>query len=304
MAFTKAAAPATPAASTEAGNVSPVVIGEGVSRPTTPKSQGKTLEVCEREIHDLIKAAKHKFGGKPNQATVAQEIVRGASFEALALLAKGKWGREAASAAEAHAGRLGIGDLSKYMPKSANATAVGGGRHHDGGDGGGNQHNDPKPPPVPSATPAGPVAEATPTRRIDEIQIGQRFRKDMGDIPALAAKITELGLLQPPVVDPNGKLVCGERRILAARHLGWTEIPVHVVDIDAVVRGEFAENTCRKDFTPSELVAIGREVERVERERAKVRKAHDGRPGKLPERAEGRLPRQGCCATRHGRAQL
>jgi ParB-like chromosome segregation protein Spo0J len=109
----------------------------------------------------------------------------------------------------------------------------------------------------------------------------------MGDIPGLAAKIAELGLLQPPVVDPNGRLVCGERRLLAARHLGWTDIPVHVVDIDAVVRGEFAENTCRKDFTPSELVAIGREVERVERDRAKVRKAHDGRPAKLPEGLKG-----------------
>jgi N6-adenosine-specific RNA methylase IME4 len=110
----------------------------------------------------------------------------------------------------------------------------------------------------------------------------------MGDIPALAAKIAELGLLQPPVVDRNGRLVCGERRLLAAQHLGWTDIPVHVVDIDAVVRGEFAENTCRKDFTPSELVAIGREVDRVESERAKQRMiaAHSS-PGKLPELERG-----------------
>ena len=34
--------------------------------------------------------------------------------------------------------------------------------------------------------------------------------------------------------------------------LGKTEIPVTVIDLDAVVRGEFAENGHRKDFTLSE----------------------------------------------------
>jgi len=106
---------------------------------------------------------------------------------------------------------------------------------------------------------------------IDSILVGKRHRKDMGDVAGLAANMAELGLLQPIAVLPDGRLVGGARRLAAARALGWTEIPVHVVDIDAVVRGEFAENCCRKDFTPSELVAIGQEVERVERERAKQR---------------------------------
>jgi N6-adenosine-specific RNA methylase IME4 len=35
------------------------------------------------------------------------------------------------------------------------------------------------------------------------------------------------------------------------------------------------------------LVAIGQEVERIEREQARARKAHNGRPGKLPERQTG-----------------
>jgi hypothetical protein len=109
----------------------------------------------------------------------------------------------------------------------------------------------------------------------------------MGDIDGLAASMAELGLLQEIGVRPDGLLIWGERRFLAAKLLGWTEIPVNVVDLDSVVRGEFAENACRKDFTPSELVAIGKEVERTERERAKQRKAHEGRPGKLPERQTG-----------------
>ena len=50
-----------------------------------------------------------------------------------------------------------------------------------------------------------------------------------------------------------------------------TTIPVTVVDLDAVVRGEFAENAVRKDFTPSEAVAIKRALEPIEREAAKER---------------------------------
>jgi hypothetical protein len=128
------------------------------------------------------------------------------------------------------------------------------------------------------------------TRRIDEIIIGERHRKDLGDIDGLAASIRELGLLQLPVVRPDGRLIDGQRRIEAAKLLGWSEIPIHVVDIDAVVRGEFAANACRKDFLPSELVAIGREVERVERERAKEREREGGRrkgSGKLPDPEKG-----------------
>jgi N6-adenosine-specific RNA methylase IME4/ParB-like chromosome segregation protein Spo0J len=127
-----------------------------------------------------------------------------------------------------------------------------------------------------------------PSFPIDSIIIGERHRRDLGDIAGLAASMDELGLLQPIPILADGRLVGGARRLEAAKALGWTEIPVHVVDIDEVIRGEFAENTCRKDFTPSELVAIGAEVERIERERAKARMvAAHASPGKLPEQDKG-----------------
>ena len=114
-------------------------------------------------------------------------------------------------------------------------------------------------------------------RRIDEIAIGERTRRDIGDLGPLAGSMAEFGLLHPIVIRPDNTLIAGERRLAAARRLGWCEIPVNVVDLDAVVRGEYAENTFRKDFTPSELVAIAAEVEQVERERAKERQRHGGR---------------------------
>ena len=87
---------------------------------------------------------------------------------------------------------------------------------------------------------------------LSEIRIGKRYRREMGDIGGLAASMEELGLLQPIVVTPDGTLIAGERRLRAALRLGWTHISISVVDIDAIVRGEFAENAHRKDFTLSE----------------------------------------------------
>jgi ParB/RepB/Spo0J family partition protein len=106
---------------------------------------------------------------------------------------------------------------------------------------------------------------------VGAIRVGARHRKDMGDLEGLAASMAELELLQPVVVRPDGTLIAGERRLRAAQMLGWAEIPVTVVDLDAVVRGEFAENTHRKDFTLSESVAIKRAFEPMERAAAKAR---------------------------------
>jgi protein gp37 len=112
---------------------------------------------------------------------------------------------------------------------------------------------------------------------LDSIRIGERHRRDMGDIDALAANMAEVGLLHPIVVRPDGTLIAGERRLRAAQQLGWTEIHATVIDLDAVVRGEFAENMLRKDFTPSEMVAIADALEPVERAKAKEREREGGR---------------------------
>jgi ParB family transcriptional regulator, chromosome partitioning protein len=62
----------------------------------------------------------------------------------------------------------------------------------------------------------------------------------MGDLAGLAASLAELGLLHPVVIRPDGTLIAGERRLRAAKQLGWPTIPVTVVDLDQVARGEFA----------------------------------------------------------------
>lgn len=68
--------------------------------------------------------------------------------------------------------------------------------------------------------------------RVDEITVGERQRKDLGDIDGLAASIQDLGLLHPVVVDQRNRLVAGGRRLAAVKKLGWERIPANIVDME------------------------------------------------------------------------
>jgi N6-adenosine-specific RNA methylase IME4/ParB-like chromosome segregation protein Spo0J len=117
---------------------------------------------------------------------------------------------------------------------------------------------------------------STITMAIVSIKVGTRHRRDMGDIASLARTIADVGLLHPIVVKPDGTLIAGARRLAAFKQLGRTEIPVTVVDLDNIVRGELAENAERKDFLPSEIEAIRRALAPIEKAAAKERMAVGG----------------------------
>jgi ParB/RepB/Spo0J family partition protein len=106
--------------------------------------------------------------------------------------------------------------------------------------------------------------------KITDIRIGARHRKDLGDIEPLARSIAEIGLLHPVVVTPDGLLIAGERRLAACKWLGWADVPVTVVNLEAVVRGESAENALRKDFTPTEAEAIWASLESYQGQRLRT----------------------------------
>lgn len=111
---------------------------------------------------------------------------------------------------------------------------------------------------------------------IDWIRVEGRHRKDLGDLSSLAQSMKDNGLINPVTVTPTGILLAGGRRIAAARMLGWSHIEAHVVDtFDDAARAlliERDENTERKAMAPSELVALGRALEELERPRAQERR--------------------------------
>jgi len=120
------------------------------------------------------------------------------------------------------------------------------------------------------------------TMRIADIVIGDRHRKDLGDLQDLAKSILAEGLLQPIGVTEARDLVFGYRRVVACRDLlGWTEIPARVVKVTSIAEGEFAENEIRKNFTPSERVALAQAI------RGRLR-----RPGPKPRAPDGSFVRE------------
>ena len=80
-------------------------------------------------------------------------------------------------------------------------------------------------------------------RRLDELAVGK-----------LAESIREVGLLNPITVTPDDILISGLHRLKACELLGWSEIPVVVVDLrgDRRELAEIDENLIRTEFTALE----------------------------------------------------
>jgi hypothetical protein len=91
--------------------------------------------------------------------------------------------------------------------------------------------------------------------RIADIRVGERRREDLGDIAGLAESLKKYGLLHPIIVDEDLTLIAGQRRLEAAKLLGWTEIDVrYKTDLSEKEKREIEleENLRRKDLTPYE----------------------------------------------------
>jgi ParB family chromosome partitioning protein len=92
--------------------------------------------------------------------------------------------------------------------------------------------------------------------RIEDIIIKKRVRKDLGDLGQLADSLRKYGLLNPIIVDRENRLIAGQRRLEAARQLGWKTISVVLLDRESKIEKleiEIEENLQRKEFTTDEL---------------------------------------------------
>jgi len=91
---------------------------------------------------------------------------------------------------------------------------------------------------------------------IDDIRVRRRIRKSLGDLASLMESMKAYGLLNPIVVNERHELIAGQRRLEAARKLGWRTVQVRVVEeVDDVrhLEMEIDENTQRKNLTTDEL---------------------------------------------------
>jgi len=113
--------------------------------------------------------------------------------------------------------------------------------------------------------------------RIADIKIGDRFRKEIGDLGPMAESIRRNGLLQHIAITSENELLIGHRRLLACRDiLKWEYIEATVLDVDDPLGAQTDENIQRKDFTVSECVAIAQLIEEKEALEAKGRQQEAG----------------------------
>src|SRR5690625_4118061 len=125
-------------------------------------------------------------------------------------------------------------------------------------------------------------------RTVDSIHVGNRHRKDLGDIDALATSIERDGLLQPITITPDGVLVCGARRLAAIKKLGWKTTNVWVrsgiSDRLGHLLAEQDDNVLHKPLTQTGAAALYRELkaliaEDAARRQASARFSTENQPG-------------------------
>lgn len=99
------------------------------------------------------------------------------------------------------------------------------------------------------------------------------------DLRFLQKSMKTFGLIHPVLVTDDDRLICGERRLQAAKNLGWKVIPARRVDVteeDDFRQLEIDENECREDFTQSELsrgrtIALKEAMEEIYAEQSESR---------------------------------
>ena len=113
-------------------------------------------------------------------------------------------------------------------------------------------------------------------RQVDSIVVGQRHRRDPGDLTSLVDSLKRVGLLQPITISPDGHLICGFRRLEAAKALQWRTVRVWVRSglSDELTRllAERDENTTHKPLAPVEAARLYEELRTLVEEDADRRK--------------------------------
>ncbi|MCQ2575778.1 MAG: ParB/RepB/Spo0J family partition protein [Treponema sp.] len=101
---------------------------------------------------------------------------------------------------------------------------------------------------------------------IKDIKVKHRVRKDLGNLDDLKESLKTYGLLNPITINRNYQLIAGERRLTAAKEIGWTNIQANIIDNLSEIEQlemEIEENNQRKEFTEEELLEGYKRLERL-----------------------------------------
>lgn len=106
--------------------------------------------------------------------------------------------------------------------------------------------------------------------KLSDIVVGERFRKDLGNIDELTESIKEKGILQPITLDTEFNLLAGGRRYAAATAAELATVPALIREITGEIDArevELFENIHRKSFAWHEECALLAEIDRLYKEK-------------------------------------
>ena len=101
---------------------------------------------------------------------------------------------------------------------------------------------------------------------INDIKVKKRIRKDLGDISSLAESMKKFGQINPIVISKKNILIAGERRLEAAKLLGWKTINAAIADVSgnlAKLEYEVEENLRRLPFSAQEEADAVKKLRRL-----------------------------------------
>lgn len=101
---------------------------------------------------------------------------------------------------------------------------------------------------------------------LEDIKVKRRVRQKPEEIESLMDSMKRYGLLNPITVNSRFVLIAGERRLEAAKRLGWHTINAVVLnetDKISELEMEIEENTQRSNFTEKELMEAYARLERL-----------------------------------------
>jgi len=101
---------------------------------------------------------------------------------------------------------------------------------------------------------------------IKDIKVRKRIRKELGDIGALTESLKRYGQISPILISKRNVLIAGQRRLEAAKILGWRSINAVISESTgelAHLEMELEENIQRQDFSIEEIAEATRKIYRL-----------------------------------------
>lgn len=98
---------------------------------------------------------------------------------------------------------------------------------------------------------------------LEQIKVGERFRKGLGDLSEMVESVKEKGIIQPITLDLEMNLIAGRRRLEAAKLAGLKKIPAVVRKVEGELDArelELFENIHRLDFSWQERANLERRL--------------------------------------------